>query len=529
MPFNLPPTPYPYSPIPTPVPFQPPFAHGHPQPIVPPGGAFVYGHNPHVAFPWHMNGRLPRFRPEAPMSARERCSRSSSRRSRKRLRRAGVETESSEETRSVNVDKRCNRLPGDIADQAQAQASRSMEAPLQFERLPLIDPRSEEPHRPLAHPERGRAKYRLVSPTASHAHSGRNDQYRTGISTCGEGGEVSNNSTSRPSTRSNPVEQRNTKATPEQHSDIPVAATPVPLPMVETQTRQEPLEIRLLPTGPPLNAPTAPASQRRLVNSNPGKPQTSLARNSSETGSWSQSKRWISQETKERTLFQKLMHNLHYMGADQSPFVPKTPATLAAFRIAEKEIKSRVLTRQLQTKMESLSKRKKEEAEGCKNTALVKIELFQGREMADDLSPVFASNTCFRKTSSADKPSRPPWPSLAELKEEGDKRAARYGRFFPLPRVDRVFERIAVAGGEDLYNTDGTISWEKKQVKLHGRFVQPVTPEEEGPVDVSAQIGISEVHKSLQTLMREIDNIDADNMHENHEVDNIGWRTSTVP
>ncbi|KAK1240731.1 hypothetical protein MKX07_006164, partial [Trichoderma sp. CBMAI-0711] len=65
-----------------------------------------------------------------------------------------------------------------------------------------------------------------------------------------------------------------------------------------------------------------------------------------EPASWSQSKRWISSETKERKAFQKMMMNLQFMKADQSPFVPKSPAELTKFRISLAEAKRKKLAQE---------------------------------------------------------------------------------------------------------------------------------------------------------------------------------------
>ena len=66
-----------------------------------------------------------------------------------------------------------------------------------------------------------------------------------------------------------------------------------------------------------------------------------------ESGSWSQSKRWTSQETKERMIFHRMTQNLHHLGASNSPFVPQGPAELAAFRAEMAEMRRKQLCREV--------------------------------------------------------------------------------------------------------------------------------------------------------------------------------------
>ncbi|KFH46757.1 hypothetical protein ACRE_024370 [Hapsidospora chrysogenum ATCC 11550] len=252
---------------------------------------------------------------------------------------------------------------------------------------------------------------------------------------------------------------------------------------------------------PPVNAPTAPASLRRLAHAAKAQ-KTSLPQKPSETGLWSQSKRWVSQETKERAAFQKLMQTLHYMRADKSPFVPQTPAALTAFRVAQTERKSRRLSEELNRRMLQLARRKRSEAHE-EPGAQPKLELFRGKTPRDGLSPVFASDTCFNKDIPCAM--RVEWPSLAELKEEGEKRAARYGRYFPLPRLNIVASRILQRERAKAYNADGSIHWEKKAVKQASRFIRPVSCELELDSSPPPQLQAHELPPLLQALLDEID------------------------
>lgn len=258
--------------------------------------------------------------------------------------------------------------------------------------------------------------------------------------------------------------------------------------------------------GPPPNAPTGPASLRRFANLQHHR--TSLIQKPAEQGqgSWSQSKRWVSQETKERAAFQKLMHTLRYMGVD-SPFLPQTPSELTKFKIAQADRKSKKMNEQLARMEDRRYRRRKAQHEGVDESA---PEILGGKKMADNLSPVFAQDSCFNKMP-------PPegltvdWPCRAEMKEEGDKRAARYGRYFPLPRLNSIAPRILEdsSEGESPYNDDGTISWEKKAVKHMSRFIRPVTSELEPFIEEEPkQLEMHELHHWLNELLGEIDAFD---------------------
>ncbi|OTA03567.1 hypothetical protein A9Z42_0040420 [Trichoderma parareesei] len=116
-----------------------------------------------------------------------------------------------------------------------------------------------------------------------------------------------------------------------------------------------------------------------------------------EPASWSQSKRWISSETKERKAFQKMMMNLQFMKADQSPFVPKSPAELTKFRISLAEAKRKKLAQEVSILEEKTRQKELAKASGTPIKSQLRVALFNGRDMEDELSPVFAVQNCFNK------------------------------------------------------------------------------------------------------------------------------------
>ena len=255
---------------------------------------------------------------------------------------------------------------------------------------------------------------------------------------------------------------------------------------------------------PPANAPTAPASLRRATNSPVPQIQPKpLATGRSEAGKWSQSKRWMSQETKERVAFQKMMLNLRYMGADKSPFVPQNPAELTAFKADTTEVVRKRLAHQV-NRLLTKCKSKKNNTEPSKDDIKPTAKLLSGKQLRDNLSPVLAIQNCFNKDNSSDEEDRVDWPSLAELKEEGDKRASRYGRCFPLPRLNLVASRILSKDRETAFNPDGTIRWDKKEVKLPTYHLPSIMQEPEPFFVHNSQLQEARLPGLLQGLLDEI-------------------------
>lgn len=129
---------------------------------------------------------------------------------------------------------------------------------------------------------------------------------------------------------------------------------------------------------PPPNAPTGPRALRQS-QARKAKSQAVILKSTPESGSWSQSKRWVSQETKERKAFHKMKLNLHHIRADDSPFVPQTPAALTAMKL---EGDRRRLSREVDRRVAE------KEKEGT-------LRLFGGKRLGDMLSPVLGWNHCF--------------------------------------------------------------------------------------------------------------------------------------
>ncbi|KAL6690450.1 hypothetical protein J3F84DRAFT_389378 [Trichoderma pleuroticola] len=201
----------------------------------------------------------------------------------------------------------------------------------------------------------------------------------------------------------------------------------------------------------PSTKPAAKYSKKGPASDRPSQNQAPA-----EVASWSQSKRWLSSETKERRAFQKMMLNLQFMKADQSPFIPKTPAELTKFKISLAEARQQKLAHEVSILEEKTRQKELAKASGLALASKPQVTLFHGRNMGDRLSPVFAAQNCFNQQDIAEVNGRVEWPSLAELKEEGDRRT-RYGRYLPLPRTNVVAFTIPEGEQEHAYKADGTI------------------------------------------------------------------------
>ncbi|KAF9772815.1 hypothetical protein IL306_009455 [Fusarium sp. DS 682] len=256
------------------------------------------------------------------------------------------------------------------------------------------------------------------------------------------------------------------------------------------------------PVNPLQNAPKGPSSARQLSQTFSATLKQSLNLIGSESGSWSQSKRWTSFATKERQAFQKMMANLRYMSADQSPFVPQSPVELTAFKANLAESKTRKLDQEVKQR---LAKTNANIDEGVENKVKPMVKLLRGKKFEDRLSPVFAASNCFNR-SRIKPPYAAEWPTLAELKEEGDKRSSRQGRCLPLPRLDIIAFRFS-SGISEARNSDGAIRSDKKVVQVGSRYLCPVTPEEPS-ITPPIELESDEAPLNLAALLQYIDAAD---------------------
>ncbi|KAF5020003.1 hypothetical protein F66182_7991 [Fusarium sp. NRRL 66182] len=260
------------------------------------------------------------------------------------------------------------------------------------------------------------------------------------------------------------------------------------------------------PDSAPHNAPTGPSYSRQVPKSSSSTAKQTLYLAGSESGAWSQSKRWTSFATKERQAFQKMMANLRYMSADHSPFVPQSPAELTAFKATVAESKTKKLDQEVQRRLAETNVKTSGSPEDNKSRPIG--ELLGGKKFVDCRSPVFAANNCFNKEPPVDRSLHVDWPSLSEFKEDGDKRAGRQGRCLPLPRLNIVAYRFSDEISEAC-NPNGSIRWEKKAVQVGSRYLCPVT-QPELSVSPAIELRLEEAPFFIGIMFHEIDTFDSD-------------------
>ncbi len=114
--------------------------------------------------------------------------------------------------------------------------------------------------------------------------------------------------------------------------------------------------------------------------------------------------------------YQKMRQNIHYIGADGSPFVPQTAAELAALKLTMAEERRSVIA----IKVERLT------AELLEKGTL-------GRKRHEKGHSLFLLNdSCFDNEDSMHEGT---WPTIVQLKEEGDRRADGAQRQLPSPEI----------------------------------------------------------------------------------------------
>ena len=77
----------------------------------------------------------------------------------------------------------------------------------------------------------------------------------------------------------------------------------------------------------------------------------------STTGSWSQSKKWMSEAARETDAYHKLLAGLQRIGADKSPAIPRNPAEFTALKLYIAELKKQKLIEEVQLREAEAAKR----------------------------------------------------------------------------------------------------------------------------------------------------------------------------
>ncbi|OAR04061.1 hypothetical protein LLEC1_03529, partial [Akanthomyces lecanii] len=218
---------------------------------------------------------------------------------------------------------------------------------------------------------------------------------------------VSSSVTSRQSSRRGSANARHSTQAVNPHA-APAKISPARKTASEaTRLAQQPIQQA------PATAPLEPASSRRRQA---GRVQYVVQRTNAgaDPPLWSQSKRWTSGEKKELMAYQKMRQNIHYISASSSPFVPQTAAELAALKLTIAEERRRVIA----IKVERLT------AELSRKGTLGPRTYKKGHSL------FLLNDSCF---DVEDSMSEATWPTIVQLKEEGDRRADGARRQLPSP------------------------------------------------------------------------------------------------
>lgn len=113
--------------------------------------------------------------------------------------------------------------------------------------------------------------------------------------------------------------------------------------------------------------------------------------------------------------YQKMRQNIHYIGADGSPFVPQNAAELAALKVMMAEERRRVIA----IKVERLTAELSEKGTLSPRTSIKGHSLFA------------STGNCFDREDNRTREGA--WPTIVQLKEEGDRRADGARRQLPHP------------------------------------------------------------------------------------------------
>lgn len=155
---------------------------------------------------------------------------------------------------------------------------------------------------------------------------------------------------------------------------------------------------------------------------------------------WTNSKTWLSDPEQMRHAFVRMRERIHYIGAADSPFLPKTVFEYAGFEAEMKLLEANKMCRRIKLIEEDARARRATEPYMASVAAI--------RDMADALAwptdgrsevlaqpgPVFG-----RSAGPTLKEYEVEWPVLAELKVAGDDRqkAGILPRTLPVPRMNR--------------------------------------------------------------------------------------------
>lgn len=168
------------------------------------------------------------------------------------------------------------------------------------------------------------------------------------------------------------------------------------------------------------------------------------------TGSWTSSKKWVSEQERLRMAFHKMRSSASYNGFADSPFLPATPAEFADYKSARQQDRVRWIQKRIQAKKDDAASKKSAEQAGSGASAQLSVykRLFAKDNRGDGLSLMLAAKTCFNEPKQpATSDEEVPWPTREEYKEERISTCPRAGYCLPVPRLNRVEPKLTVPEG----------------------------------------------------------------------------------
>jgi hypothetical protein len=196
----------------------------------------------------------------------------------------------------------------------------------------------------------------------------------------------------------------------------------------------------------------------------------------SSVGTHSNTRTWTSVSTAGQEIWSRLVKQLFHMHCDESSVLPRS---YAAYLGHKKE----VILANIAEKEVLVAKRKAEKALAAKlgypdGFPTVAAVCMRGKSFHDGRSAVLGQTSMWTRAdwrTDEMREQESQWPSVAELKWEGDERAkSRKGRYLPIPRRaswdDKLIHGVPVSGqnrGDKMWQGFGTVPWtQRRKAKL---------------------------------------------------------------
>ncbi|KAH8678168.1 hypothetical protein BX600DRAFT_451605 [Xylariales sp. PMI_506] len=193
-----------------------------------------------------------------------------------------------------------------------------------------------------------------------------------------------------------------------------------------------------------------------------------------------QSKTWVSAEEQMRARYKKCISNIHHMGADRSPYVPrsfKEWVELRAHYLQDKEtfyeLKIDQLNQELYTRRVNICTKEDPTLPLWSDITTRLAEKLQAITKADSFTTTLLQRTIWHDNFTHN--SVTDWPTYSDLKAHGDRVKQRFwkGRALPPPRLRRLAsEHAHLAQGDDAIAAEGQeVPYEYREIAAWMDFV----------------------------------------------------------